>query len=171
MLKSLKNKEDTKNNHTLNSFIMGKISSSRASLVTSPPRKSILLPTRITGTWTTSQTWSQNIQWKLAHWHQVDEIVVANMWVFDQMSLDCRPSILHIWRVLCGFQTRGAVYLADQLAFYEAHQLTEVWHKSLRTYRLNQLYKSLHSLVLLLEVWWLPERYAGPTHAKSMDPT
>lgn len=36
---------------TLNSFIMGIISSSKASLVTSPPRKSILLPTRITGTY------------------------------------------------------------------------------------------------------------------------
>lgn len=35
---------------TLNSFIIGMISSSRASLVTSPPRRSILLPTKITGT-------------------------------------------------------------------------------------------------------------------------
>jgi hypothetical protein len=110
---------------------MGKISSSRASLVTSPPRKSILLPTRITGTWTTSQGWNQGIQRKWAHWHQVDGIVVANMWVFDQMNLDCRPSILHIWRALCGFQTRGAVYLADQLAFYKARQLNEIRHKSL----------------------------------------
>ena len=35
---------------TLNSFIMGTISSSKASFVTSPPRRSILLPTSITGT-------------------------------------------------------------------------------------------------------------------------
>ena len=35
---------------TLNSFMIGTISSSRASLVTSPPRRSILFPTKITGT-------------------------------------------------------------------------------------------------------------------------
>ena len=40
---------------------MGIISSSNASLVTSPPRRSILLPTRITGTWTTSQPQNWNI--------------------------------------------------------------------------------------------------------------
>lgn len=36
---------------TLNSFIIGTISSSRAWLVTSPPRRSILFPTRMTGTY------------------------------------------------------------------------------------------------------------------------
>lgn len=36
---------------TLNSFMMGMISASRASFVTSPPRRSILLPTKITGTY------------------------------------------------------------------------------------------------------------------------
>ena len=51
--------------HTLNSFIMGIISSSRASLVTSPPRKSILLPTRMTGTWATSQTCAKKINKKM----------------------------------------------------------------------------------------------------------
>lgn len=36
--------------HTLNSFIIGAISSSSASLETTPLRRSILFPTRMTGT-------------------------------------------------------------------------------------------------------------------------
>ena len=40
--------------NTLNSFIIGMISSSSASLVTSPPLRSILFPMRITGTLTPS---------------------------------------------------------------------------------------------------------------------
>lgn len=42
---------------TLNSFMMGIISSSRASFVTSPPRRSILLPTKITGTFQRLAEW------------------------------------------------------------------------------------------------------------------
>lgn len=46
--------EVEKRKRTLNSFMMGIISASSASFVTSPPRKSILLPTSMTGTLTPS---------------------------------------------------------------------------------------------------------------------
>lgn len=40
---------------TLNSFMIGKTSSERASLVTSPPLRSILFPTNITGTYNNAE--------------------------------------------------------------------------------------------------------------------
>jgi|SRR5882762_2141483 len=83
------------NQLALKSFMIGIISISNASFVTSPPRKSILFPTSITGTCDgvekilKSEGFSATNR-DCSHLHQARESKVANMLVFDQRSSGCQ---------------------------------------------------------------------------------
>lgn len=102
---------------TLNSFIMGRTSSSKL-VFTTPFRKSILLPTRITGTYCQYKSIKQNPD-HLERWHELTvwtihlhptaENKAASTLVFDRKNAGCRWRIRHIWHAPSGFQILGAL--------------------------------------------------------------